>query len=57
MKVTIVGTGNVGASLAYVVVLEGLADELVLINRNNDKARGHEIDLQHTSSLVKTPVM
>lgn len=56
MKVTIVGTGNVGASLAYVVVLEGLADELVLINRNADTARGHQIDLQHTSSLVKTTI-
>ena len=56
MKVSIVGTGHVGASLAYVVVLDGLADELVLINRNAEKARGHEIDLQHTSSFVKDPV-
>lgn len=56
MKVTIVGTGFVGASLAYVLVLEGLADELVLVNRSADKARGHQIDLQHTASFVRDPV-
>ncbi len=56
MKVTIVGTGFVGASLAYVLVLDGLADELVLINRSAEKSRGHQIDLQHTSSFTRDPV-
>lgn len=56
MKVTIVGTGNVGSALAYAIVLEGLADELVLLNRTQQSAAGHALDLQHTSSLVKHPV-
>lgn len=56
MKVTIVGTGQVGSSLAYVTVLEGLAEELVLINRNRNTAEGHARDLQHTASLVRHPI-
>lgn len=56
MKVTVVGTGNVGATLGYVIVLEGLADQLVLVNRNQKTAEGHALDLQHTASLVRNPV-
>jgi len=56
MKVTIVGTGHVGSALAYVCVLEGLADQLVLLNRNRQTADGHALDLQHTASLVRHPV-
>ena len=56
MKVSIVGTGHVGATLAYVLVLEGLCERLVLINRDRRKAQGHAMDLQHTASLVRHPV-
>ncbi|MEZ6122029.1 MAG: hypothetical protein R3C49_02500 [Planctomycetaceae bacterium] len=56
MKVTILGTGHVGATLAYVCVLEGLADQLVLINRNQRTLEGHALDLRHTASLVRHPV-
>ena len=48
MKVTIVGTGHVGATLGYVIVLEGLAENLVLVNRNRSVAEGHAMDLRHT---------
>lgn len=56
MKVTIVGTGHVGATLAFVTVLEGLAEQLVLINRDRNKAAGHALDLQHTASMVRHPI-
>ncbi|MEP3478928.1 MAG: lactate/malate dehydrogenase family protein [Fuerstiella sp.] len=56
MKVTVVGTGNVGSALAYAIVLEGLADELVLLNRTAQVAEGHALDLQHAASLVKHTV-
>lgn len=56
MKVTIVGTGHVGATLAYAVVLQGLADRLVLINRDQRKADGNALDLQHTASMVRHPI-
>lgn len=56
MKVTIAGTGNVGSALAFAIVLEGLADDLVLLNRTAQKAAGDALDLQHAGSLVKHPV-
>lgn len=56
MKVTIVGTGHVGATLAYSVVLQGLAERLVLINRDQRKADGNALDLRHTASMVRHPI-
>ncbi|MGB4711617.1 MAG: hypothetical protein WBH28_24355 [Fuerstiella sp.] len=56
MKVTIVGMGHVGATLAYVTVLEGLAEQLVLINRNRKVAEGNAMDLRHTASMVRHPI-
>ena len=56
MKVTIVGTGHVGATLAYAAVLQGLADHLVLINRDQRKADGNALDLRHTASMVRHPI-
>lgn len=56
MKISIVGVGKVGATLAHTIVLEGLADRLVLVNRNHQRAVGHALDLQHAASLVETPV-
>lgn len=56
MKVTIVGTGHVGATLAYVSVLRGLAAELVLINRDTRKAEGHALDLRHTAAMMPHPI-
>lgn len=55
MKVTIVGTGHVGATLAYACVLRGIADKLVLVNRDDRKARGHALDLRHTAAMMPSP--
>lgn len=56
MKVTIVGTGHVGSTLAYAVVLQGLAEDLLLVNRTRRTAQGHARDLQHASSFVDHPI-
>lgn len=56
MKITVVGTGNVGSALANAIVLEGLADELVLLNRTDRIAQGHALDLQHAASFVKQSI-
>ena len=39
-KVGIIGTGNVGATLAFYLVTEHLCDDLVLIDRNEKEGRG-----------------
>ena len=44
-KVTIIGAGNVGATIAYTLAVEGVANEIVIIDINKDKAEGEAIDI------------
>ena len=46
-RVAIVGTGNVGSTFAYALLLSGLAAEIVLIDANYKKAEGEAMDLNH----------
>lgn len=46
-RVAVVGLGNVGATLAYALLLSGLAAEIVLIDSNHAKAEGEAMDLNH----------
>ena len=48
VRVAVVGTGNVGSTFAYALLLSGLAAEIVLIDANRAKAEGEAMDLQHT---------
>lgn len=47
-RVAVVGTGNVGATFAYALLLSGMAAEIVLIDANRAKAEGEAMDLNHT---------
>ena len=55
MKVGIVGAGAVGTACMFAMVLRGSAREIVLVNRNRDRAKGAVADLQYGSVL--TPVV
>src|SRR5450759_1624136 len=46
-KVAIVGTGMVGSSFAYTLLLSGIASEIVLIDLNRERAEGEAMDLNH----------
>jgi L-lactate dehydrogenase len=46
-KVVIVGAGAVGSTFGYALAQSGLADEIVLVDRNQDLARGQVLDLAH----------
>jgi L-lactate dehydrogenase len=52
LKVAVVGVGNVGATFAYALLLNGLASEIVLIDANRAKAEGEAMDLNHTVPFV-----
>lgn len=52
-KVGLVGTGLVGSSFAYGLMIRGSASELVLVDANNDKAVGEMMDFNHGLSFVK----
>ena len=43
MKISIIGTGRVGSTLGFAVVMKGLANELVLVNRTHAVAVGEAL--------------
>ncbi|MEK9156296.1 MAG: L-lactate dehydrogenase [Patescibacteria group bacterium] len=51
-KVVIIGTGAVGTSAAYAMMIEGVASEIVLIDVNEDKCLGEASDLEHGLSFI-----
>lgn len=46
-KVVLVGTGAVGTAYAYSLVNQGFVTELLLIDANEEKAKGEAMDLVH----------
>ncbi len=44
-KITILGTGNVGATIAYTLAIDGMASEILLIDINEKKAQGEAMDI------------
>ncbi len=46
-KVVVVGAGAVGATYCYALAQSGLADEIALIDRNEELAKGQVLDLVH----------
>ena len=50
-KITILGAGNVGASIAYTLTIDGMASEIVLIDINEKKARGDAADILQGTPL------
>lgn len=51
MKVAIIGAGNVGATLAYTLLLKGGAQSISLIDVHEEKALGEVEDLRHGISF------
>ena len=52
MKLSILGTGHVGAATAFAAVLRAACTELTLVNRTRDRAEGEALDLSHAASLL-----
>jgi L-lactate dehydrogenase len=47
MKVAVIGAGSVGTSVAYALMIRGVADEIVLYDTNGAKATAEILDLRH----------
>ncbi|WP_044975189.1 L-lactate dehydrogenase [Ruminococcus sp. HUN007] len=44
-KISIIGAGSVGSTIAYTLTIQGIASEIVLIDINTDKAEGEALDI------------
>ncbi len=53
-RVVIIGAGAVGATFCYALAQSGLADEIVLIDRNEDLMKGQVLDLVHGQTFFPT---
>ena len=52
MKVTVVGSGNVGATVANVLATKGFASEVVLIDIKEGLSEGKAMDIMQTSHML-----
>ncbi|WP_165855755.1 malate dehydrogenase [Marinobacter sp. JSM 1782161] len=55
MKVSVIGMGNVGSSLAFVLAMKHIVKELVLVGRSRESVLGDVLDLRHGQLFVSTP--
>lgn len=53
MKVGIVGSGFVGSTAAYTLVLRGLVNDLVLVDLNAKAAQAHAEDILHATPFAR----
>lgn len=51
-KVSVVGCGNVGATGAYSMLIDGTPTELVLVDHSKDRAEGLLLDFEHSLSFL-----
>ncbi len=51
-KISILGTGNVGATIAYTLTLSDICSEILLVDINKEKAEGEALDLTQCRASV-----
>ena len=52
-KIAVIGTGFVGSSFAYSLMIHGTVSEIVLIDADKKRAEGEAMDLNHGVSFVR----
>ncbi len=50
-KITVIGSGSVGSTIAYTLTVSGIAQEIVLIDINAEKALGEALDIRQGISF------
>ncbi|GEP19222.1 L-lactate dehydrogenase [Pediococcus argentinicus] len=53
-KFGVIGVGHVGVTVAYTLVTKGIADELVLIDKDQKRAVAEQLDLQDAQARLDT---
>ncbi len=55
-KITVIGAGSVGSTTAFALAVQNIANEIVLIDINEDKALGEAMDIHQGTPLLSEPV-
>ena len=50
-KVTVIGAGNVGATIAYTLSLGDIASQIVVVDINREKVEGEVMDIVQGTDL------
>lgn len=53
-KVTVIGAGSVGSTIAYTLSVMGIADEIVMIDINENKVLGEALDIRQGLPFCST---
>lgn len=53
-KITVIGAGSVGSTIAYTLSNQNVASEIVLIDINKEKVEGEVMDIA-TGNLLQRP--
>jgi L-lactate dehydrogenase len=51
-KIGVVGIGHVGVTVAHIIIAQGLADEIILVDKNPEKLASEELDFRDAASLL-----
>lgn len=51
-KIAILGAGNVGATIAYTLAVQGICSEIVLVDINKAKAEGEATDISQCAACI-----
>lgn len=52
-KIVVIGAGNVGEAIAYTLMVRVQANDIVLIDVNEERAKGAALDIAHGTSFFK----
>ena len=55
-KITVIGAGSVGSTTAFALALKNIANDIVIIDINEDKALGEAMDIHQGTPLFSEPV-
>lgn len=56
MKISMIGAGHVGSTIAYTLLVRRLLDELVIVDIAEDRVKGEALDLRQGQSGIGTSV-
>lgn len=55
-KITVIGAGSVGSTTAFALAVKNIANEIVLIDINEEKSKGEAMDIHQCTPLLSDPV-